>query len=97
MIDNRRGDVVLLSPELIGSSPPGGRQMLEAWARGLDVEFIGTGVRASVMRSTGRVPADDVSCLIAAAINSSARMHLRVVDIIPPVPTPTLAQDGPRR
>jgi NAD(P)-dependent dehydrogenase (short-subunit alcohol dehydrogenase family) len=97
MIDNRRGDVVLLSPELIGSSPPGGRRMLEAWARGLDVEFIGTGVRASVVRSTGRVPADDVSCLIAAAIDSSAEMHLRVVDIIPPVPTPTLAQDRPGR
>lgn len=97
MIANRRGDVVLLGPELIGSSPPGGRRMLEAWARGLDVEFIGTGVRASVMRSTGRVPADDVSCLIAAAISSSARMHLRVVDIIPPVPTPTLARDRPRR
>ena len=97
MIDSRRGDVVLLSPELIGSSPPGGRRMLEAWARGLDVEFIGTGVRASVVRSTGRVPADDVSCLIAAAIDSSAGMHLRVVDIIPPVPTPTLAQDRPGR
>jgi NAD(P)-dependent dehydrogenase (short-subunit alcohol dehydrogenase family) len=97
MIDNRHGDVVLLSPELIGSSPPDGRRMLEAWARGLDVEFIGTGVRASVVRSTGPVPADDVSCLIAAAIDSSARMHLRVVDIIPPVPTPTLAQDRPGR
>ena len=97
MIDSRRGDVVLLSPELVGSSPPGGRRMLEAWARGLDVEFIGTGVRASVVRSTGRVPADDVSCLIAAAIDSSAGMHLRVVDIIPPVPAPTLAQDRPRR
>jgi len=44
MIDNRRGDVVLLSPELVGSSPPGGRRMLEAWARGLDVEFIGRAV-----------------------------------------------------
>jgi NAD(P)-dependent dehydrogenase (short-subunit alcohol dehydrogenase family) len=97
MIDNGRGDVVLLGPELIGCSPPGGRRMLEAWARGLDVEFIGTGVRASVVRSTGRVPADDVSCLIAAAISSSARMHLRIVDIIPPVPAPTLVQDRPRR
>ena len=97
MIDNRHGDVVLLSPELAGSSPPGGHRMLDAWARGLDAEFIGTGVRASVVRSTGRVPADDVGCLIATAINSSERMHLRVVDIIPPVPTPTLAQDRRRR
>jgi hypothetical protein len=93
MIDSGRGDVVLLSPELIGSSPRGGRRMLEAWAHGLDAEFIGTGVRASIVRSTGQVPPDDVSCLIAAAINSPERMHLRVVDVIPPVPAPTLAQE----
>jgi NAD(P)-dependent dehydrogenase (short-subunit alcohol dehydrogenase family) len=97
MIDSRRGDVVLLSPELIGSSPPGGRRMLEAWARGLDAEFIGTGLRASIVRSAGPVPAGDVSCLIAAAISLSARMHLRVVDIIPPVPAPALSQDRPGR
>jgi NAD(P)-dependent dehydrogenase (short-subunit alcohol dehydrogenase family) len=93
MIENGRGDVVLLSPELIGSSPHGGRRMLEAWAHGLDAEFIGTGVRASIVRSTGQVPPDDVSCLIAAAIDSSARMHLRVVEVIPPVPAPTFARE----
>jgi NAD(P)-dependent dehydrogenase (short-subunit alcohol dehydrogenase family) len=93
MIDNGRGDVVLLSPELIGSSPLGGRRMLEVWAHGLDVEFIGTGVRASIVRSTGQVPPDDVSCLIAAAINSPERMRLRVVEVIPPVPARDLAQE----
>ncbi len=93
MIDQGHGDVVLLSPELVGSSPPGGQRMLDAWARGLDAEFIGTDVRASIVRSTGRVPADDVSCLIAAAISPSERTHMRVVDIIPPVPAPTLAQE----
>jgi NAD(P)-dependent dehydrogenase (short-subunit alcohol dehydrogenase family) len=93
MIDHGHGDVVLLSPELVGSSPPGGQRMLDAWARGLDAEFIGTDVRASIVRSTGQVPADDVSCLIAAAINPSERMHMRLADIIPPVPAPTLAQE----
>ena len=93
MIENGRGDVVLLSPELIGSSPPGGRRMLEAWAHGLDAEFIGTGVRASIVRSTGQVPPDDVSCLISAAINSPERMRLRVVEVIPPVPAPTFARE----
>jgi len=93
MIENGRGDVVLLSPELIGSSPPGGRRMLEAWAHGLDAEFIGTGVRASIVRSTGQVPPDDVSCLIAVAINSPERMRLRVVEVIPPVPAPTFARE----
>ncbi len=93
MIDSGHGDVVLLSPELVGSSPAGGHRMLDAWARGLDAEFIGTGVRASIVRSTGQVPPADVSCLIAAAISSSERMHLRVVDVIPPVPAPTLAPE----
>lgn len=91
MIDDRRGHVVLLGPELIGSSPPNGRRMLEAWAHGLDVEFIGTGVRATIIRSTAQVRADDVSCLIATAVNSPRQMHMRVIDVIPPVPSSTLA------
>jgi short-subunit dehydrogenase len=93
MIDNRRGDVVLISPELVGASPAGARRMLEAWVGGLDAEFVGTGVRASIVRSTGPVPPDDVGCLIAAAISSPDRMHLRVVDVIPPFPATTLAQE----
>ena len=40
MIDNRRGDVVLLSPELIGASPAGADRMLDAWVSGLDAEFV---------------------------------------------------------
>lgn len=86
MIDSGRGDVVLLSPELIGASPEGAHRMLDAWVSGLDAEFVGTGVRASVVRSTGHVPPDDVARLIVAAISASDRMHLRVVDVIPPVP-----------
>ena len=93
MIDNGRGDVVLLSPELIGASPDGADRMLDAWVSGLDAEFVGTGVRASVVRSTGQVPPDDVGRLIAAAISASDRTHLRVVDVIPPVPAPNLAQE----
>jgi hypothetical protein len=85
MIDNRRGDVVLISPELVGASPTTADRMLEAWICGLDAEFVGTGVRASIIRSTGGpVPPGDVGCLIAAAISSPARMHLRVIDIIAP-------------
>lgn len=93
MIDNGRGDVVLLSPELIGASPDGANRMLDAWVRGLDAEFVGTGVRASVVRSTGQVPPDDVGRLIAAAICAPDRTHLRVVDVIPPVPAPTMAPE----
>jgi NAD(P)-dependent dehydrogenase (short-subunit alcohol dehydrogenase family) len=83
MIDNGRGDVVLLSPQLLGASPAGADRMLEAWVSGLDAEFVGTGVRASIVRSTGAVPPDDAGCLIAAAISSPDQMHLRVIDVIP--------------
>ena len=93
MIDNGRGDVVLLSPELIGASPAGAHRMLDAWVCGLDAEFVGTGVRASVVRSTGQVPPDHAGCLIAEAICAPDLMHLRVVDVIPPIPAPTLAPE----
>ena len=83
MIDNGRGDVVLLSPQLAGASPAGADRMLEAWVSGLDAEFVGTGVRASIVRSSGAVPPEDAGCLIAAAISSPDHMHLRVVDVIP--------------
>jgi short chain dehydrogenase len=97
MIDRRHGDVVLISPELVGTSPAGAHRMLEAWVCGLDAEFVGTGVRASIVRSTGPVPPDDVGCLIAAAISSPERMHVRVVDVIPPIPAPNLAQERGHR
>jgi NAD(P)-dependent dehydrogenase (short-subunit alcohol dehydrogenase family) len=83
MIESGRGDVVLLSPELAGVSPAGADRMLEAWVSGLDAEFVGTGVRASIVRATGAVPPDDAGCLIAAVISSPDQMHLRVVDVIP--------------
>jgi NAD(P)-dependent dehydrogenase (short-subunit alcohol dehydrogenase family) len=82
MLDNGRGDVVLISPELIGASPDGAQRMLEAWVSGLDAEFVGTGVRASIVRASGQVPPDDVGRLVAATI-SAPDMHLRVVDVIP--------------
>jgi hypothetical protein len=50
-------------------------------------------VRASVVRSNGQVPPDDVGHLVAAAISTSDRMHLRVLDLIPPVPASTLAPE----
>jgi len=82
MIDNGRGDVVLLSPELVGASPAGADRLLDAWIYGLDAEFVGTGVRASIVRATGAVPPDDAGRLIAATI-TAPDMHLRVVDVIP--------------
>ena len=106
MIERGRGDVVLISPELIGPSPATARRLLETWAAGLEAEFIGTGVRASIVRSADggarpvtmraaqrpeeeagnmQVPPGDIGCLIATLLDSP-RMHLRVVDVIAPVP-----------
>jgi NADP-dependent 3-hydroxy acid dehydrogenase YdfG len=106
MIERGRGDVVLISPELIGPLPATARRMLENWAAGLEAEFIGTGVRASIVRSADggahpvtmraaqrseeeagnmQVPPGDIGCLIATLLDSP-RMHLRVVDVIAPVP-----------
>jgi NADP-dependent 3-hydroxy acid dehydrogenase YdfG len=88
MIDRGRGDVVLISPGLVGASTPTADRRLQAWVAGLDAEFVGTGVRASIIRSNGSVAVapGDTGCLIAAAISSPERMHLRVVDVIAPVP-----------
>jgi NAD(P)-dependent dehydrogenase (short-subunit alcohol dehydrogenase family) len=96
MIDNQCGDVVLISPALVGGSSATADRLLEAWVAGLDAEFVGTGVRASIIRVTAtgsevEMPPDDVGCLIAAAINSAERMHLRVVDIIAPVPAASIS------
>jgi NADP-dependent 3-hydroxy acid dehydrogenase YdfG len=74
MIDRGHGDVVLIGPST-GRS----RRRLETWLAGLDAEFVGTGVRASIIRLTESMPPDDVGYLVAAAIGA----HLRVVDVIP--------------
>jgi len=113
MIDRGRGDVVLISPGLLGGSTATADRMLQAWAAGLDAEFVGTGVRASIVWSSGggarpvtmraahrpeeeagnmRVPPGDIGCLVATVLDSPRR-HLRVIDVIAPVPAPTLAQE----
>ena len=98
MINDRRGDVVLISPELVGASSRAAHRMLDTWAAGLDAEFVGTGVRASVVRSTGnaQVSPGDIGCLIATVLGSP-RTHLRVVEVIPPVPAPASAKERKSR
>jgi NAD(P)-dependent dehydrogenase (short-subunit alcohol dehydrogenase family) len=93
MIDSGRGDVVLVSPGLVGATTATADRLLEVWAAGLDAEFVGTGVRASIIRSTGggTMPPSDVGCLIATMLGSP-RMHLRVVDIIAPVPAASMTK-----
>jgi NADP-dependent 3-hydroxy acid dehydrogenase YdfG len=91
MIDRGRGDVVLISPGLVGASTPTADRRLQAWVAGLDAEFVGTGVRASIVRSSGcgAVAPGDIGCLIATLLDAP-RMHLRVVDVIAPVPAKSI-------
>lgn len=98
MINDGRGDVLLMSPELVGASSPRAQRMLDVWAAGLEAEFVGTGVRASVVRSTGnaQVPPRDIGYLVATMLGSP-RTHLRVVEVIPPAPAPTLTKERKSR
>lgn len=88
MLDRGHGEVVLLSPDLVGASSTAARRMLDAWVAGLDAEFVGTGVRASIIRSSSgeAIAPGDIGYLIATMLDSSD-MHLRVVDAIAPMPT----------
>lgn len=91
MIEAGRGDVVLISPELLGATPRAACREFDRWLSGLEAEFVGTGVRASIVRSAAGnrpvVPAD-VGGLIIAMIGSPERMHLRLVEVCPPAPAP---------
>ncbi|BCQ11116.1 short-chain dehydrogenase [Mycobacterium heckeshornense] len=92
MVRRGHGDVVLLSPELVaGATPPSmavsatGRRALDAWVSGLDAEFVGSGVRASIVRSArpgSGVAPGDVACVIATMLAPGEPRHLRLVEVI---------------
>jgi hypothetical protein len=50
-------------------------------------------VRASIVHSVGQVPPVDVGRLVAATIDAPDLSHVQIVDLIAPVPAPTLAQE----
>lgn len=96
MVEAGNGDVVLVSPELFGAPPRGVRRDLDTWMAALDAEFIGTGVRASLIRSApvgSRLVPHDVGRLVAAMVGARGRMHLRHVEIVPPVAAPRLSKE----
>jgi NADP-dependent 3-hydroxy acid dehydrogenase YdfG len=94
MIEHGRGDVVLVSPDILTGATPAGtaawRRALDAWVSVLDAEFVGTRLRASTVRSArpGPVAPDDVACVVAAVVGSGEAMHLRLVEIISHHPAP---------
>ncbi|SRX92686.1 short chain dehydrogenase [Rhodococcus jostii RHA1] [Mycobacterium shimoidei] len=91
MIQAGRGDVVLISPELLGATPQTADREFERWLSGLEAEFVGTGVRASIVRSAGGdgpVVPGDVGRIVAAMTGSPERMRLRVVEVCPPARSP---------
>jgi NADP-dependent 3-hydroxy acid dehydrogenase YdfG len=98
MIGHGGGDVVLVSPDILAGATSARtaacRRALDRWLSGLDAEFVGTGVRASIIRSAGigsRVAPGDVACVIAAMLGSGESMHLRLAEVIShdPAPAPT--------
>ncbi|ORV19689.1 SDR family NAD(P)-dependent oxidoreductase [Mycobacterium celatum] len=96
MVDAGQGDVILVGPELFGAPPCGARRDLDTWMSALDAEFVGTGVRASLIRSApvgSRAVPHDVGRLLAAMVGSRGRMHLRHVEIVPPVAAPRLSKE----
>ena len=93
MVDNERGAVVLISPELLGAAPPlrAVHRELDAWVSALDAEFIGTGVRVSLVRSAperGVAAPGDVGRLVAALTDPAESRQLRVVEVIPATGSP---------
>jgi NADP-dependent 3-hydroxy acid dehydrogenase YdfG len=84
MIARGCGDVVLVSPELAGVRCPAARREFDAWAAALDAEFVGTEVRASIIRSAHPRAAaftGDAGRLVAGMITGS---RLRLVELLPP-------------
>jgi NADP-dependent 3-hydroxy acid dehydrogenase YdfG len=95
MIQHGHGDVVLVSPDLVASTTSAaaqGRRALDAWVSGLDAEFVGTGVRASIVRSArpgSWVAPDDVARVIVAMLAPGEPMYLRLVEVISHLPAST--------
>ncbi|MEZ0382896.1 SDR family NAD(P)-dependent oxidoreductase [Mycobacterium sp. pW045] len=84
MIANGPGDVVLVSPELVGPGDAVRRREFDAWAAALDAEFVGTQVRASTVRSApagGVTCAEDAGRLVASMITGP---RLRLVELLSP-------------
>jgi hypothetical protein len=94
MLEAGYGDVILISPELFGAPSNRARRDLDTWMSALDAEFIGTGVRASIIRSISRrVVPGDVGRLVAAMLGSAGQMHVRHLEIVPPVGALTKERD----
>jgi NADP-dependent 3-hydroxy acid dehydrogenase YdfG len=75
MVDNGGGDLIFVSPEVVGDA---------AWVGVLQAELEGTGVRASIMRP-GLEP-DDVARVIGSVLEYPEHMHLRLIEVVPSAP-----------
>lgn len=83
MIARGSGDVVLVGPELAGVSCAAAGRKVDAWIAALDAEFVGTGVRASVVRSAqpgAFAFTAEAGRLVAGMANES---RLRLVELLP--------------
>ncbi|PQM51318.1 SDR family NAD(P)-dependent oxidoreductase [Mycolicibacter virginiensis] len=83
MIARGSGDVVLVGPELAGVSCAAAQRKVDAWLAALDAEFVGTGVRASVVRSAqaGAFARTAEAGRLLAGMATESR--LRLVEMLP--------------
>lgn len=83
MIARGSGDIVLVGPELAGVSCAAAQRKVDAWLAALDAEFVGTGVRASVVRSAqpGAVACAAEAGRLLAGMATESR--LRLVELLP--------------
>jgi len=83
MIARGSGDVVLVGPELAGVSGAAVQRKVDAWLAALDAEFVGTGVKASVVRSAlpGAFAFTAEAGRLLAGMATESR--LRVVEMLP--------------
>ncbi|WP_409427873.1 SDR family NAD(P)-dependent oxidoreductase [Mycobacterium sp. SMC-11] len=83
MITRGSGDVVLVGPELAGVRCAAAQRKVDAWLAALDAEFVGTGVRASVVRSAqpGVYACTAEAGRLLAGMATESR--LRLVEMLP--------------
>ncbi|WP_131721515.1 SDR family NAD(P)-dependent oxidoreductase [Mycolicibacter heraklionensis] len=85
MIARGSGDVVLVGPEFAGVRCAAVQRKVDAWLAALDAEFVGTGVRASAVRSAqpGAVGFTAEAGRLLAGMATESR--LRLVEMLPAV------------
>ncbi|WP_024442943.1 MULTISPECIES: SDR family NAD(P)-dependent oxidoreductase [unclassified Mycobacterium] len=85
MIARGSGDVVLVGPEFAGVHCATAQHKVDAWLAALDAEFVGTGVRASAVRSVRPGPGASTAAAGRLLAGMATEPRLRLVEMLPAV------------